>query len=807
MKFTIDWLKEHLETEASVDNIVDTLTMTGTEVEAVENQGKQLAAFTIARVISAEKHPNADRLKVCMVDTGHGEPVKVVCGAPNAKTGMMGVFAPAGTYIPGTEFTLQKGVIRGEESNGMLCSERELMISDEHDGIIELASDAPLGKKYADYAGLNQVVVEVELTPNRGDCTGVYGLARELAAAGVGDLKDGSVAPVPATAGPTTVPIELRFEKDEPQACKMFAGRLIKNVKNGPSPDWMQARLRAIGLRPINALADITNYISYDRGRPLHVYDADKLSGTLHARMGIKGEKFDGLDDKPHEVDETMCVIADDNGVLGLGGILGGVASGCTEETTNVLIECAWFDPLVTAATGRKTGIVSDARYRFERTVDPAFVKPGLELATRMVLDICGGEACEPTYAGNVDIEEKIIDFPLSEIRRLTGLSISAAEARAVLKLLGFWSAGTGDLVKVAVPSWRPDVTIKADIVEEVMRIVGLDKVPVEPLERLAGVAEKMLTPIQNRRRIARRALAARGMDEAVTWSFVSESQATAFGGGAPALKLANPIASDLTDMRPSLLPGLLAAAQRNANRSYSDLALFEVGQIFTDDTPEGQRTFASGIRTGSAGPGGAGRHWRGAADAVDAFDAKADMSALFDALGIDMDKTQLVAEPADWAHPGRGGRVQLGPKNILGWFGELHPLQLAELDLTGPVVAFEINLDALPNPRKKATRAKPALNLSDLMPLKRDFAFIVDMDVKAGALLKAARSAHKNLISAVNLFDVFEGKSLGEGKKSMAIEVTMQPRDKTLTDEEIEAVSARIIAAVEKATGGALRQ
>ncbi|HHG89714.1 MAG TPA: phenylalanine--tRNA ligase subunit beta [Devosia sp.] len=807
MKFTIDWLKEHLETEASVEQIVDTLTMTGTEVEAVEDQGEALAAFTIARVISAEKHPNADRLKVCMVDTGKGEPVKVVCGAPNAKTGMKGVFAPAGTYIPGTDFTLQKGVIRGEESNGMLCSERELMISDEHDGIIELPEDAPLGEKYAEYAGLNSVVIEVELTPNRGDCTGVFGLARELAAAGVGDLKDGSVAPVPATAGPTPVPIELRFGPDEPQACRMFAGRLIKNVRNGPSPEWLQARLRAIGLRPINALADITNYISYDRGRPLHVYDADKLTGTVHARMGVTGEKFDGLDDKPHEVDETMCVIADDNGVLGLGGILGGVSTGCTEETTNVLIECAWFDPMVIAATGRKTGIVSDARYRFERTVDPAFVKPGLELASKMVRDICGGEPCEPAIAGNIDIEEKVIDFPLSEIKRLTGLSISAPEARAVLKLLGFWSAGSSDTIKVAVPSWRSDVAIKADLVEEVMRIVGLDKVPVEPLERLAGVAKKMLTPIQNRRRIARRALAARGMDEAVTWSFVSEQQARKFGGGNGALKLANPIASDLTDMRPSLLPGLLGAAQRNANRSFTDLALFEVGQVFADDTPEGQRSFASGIRTGTAGLLGSGRHWQSSAGAVDIFDVKADMAALLNALGIDMDKTQLVAEPADWAHPGRGGRVQLGPKNILGWFGELHPLRLTELDLTGPVVAFEIDLEALPNPRKKQTRAKPALNLSDLMPLSRDFAFIVDTDVPAGALLKAARSAHKNLVSEVSLFDVFEGKSLGEGKKSMAIEVTLQPRDKTLTDEEIEAVSARIIAAVEKATGGELRR
>ena len=807
MKFTIDWLKDHLETDASVEKIVDTLTVTGTEVEAVEDQGKQLEAFTVCRVISAEKHPNADRLKVCVVDTGQGEPVKVVCGAPNAKTGMMGVFAPAGAYIPGTDFTLQKGVIRGEESNGMLCSERELMISDNHEGIIELPQDAPLGEKYAHYAGLNNVVIEVELTPNRGDCTGVYGLARELAAAGVGDLKDGSVAPVPATAGPTPVPVELRFNEGEPQACKMFAGRLIKNVKNGPSPEWLQARLRAIGLRPINALADITNYISFDRGRPLHVYDADKLSGTVHARMGREGEKFDGLDDKSHTVDETMCVIADDNGVLGLGGILGGTSTSCLEETTNVLIECAWFDPLVIAATGRKTGIVSDARYRFERTVDPAFVKPGLELATKMVLDICGGEACAPTYAGDIEVEEKIIDFPVSEIARLTGLSLKLPEIKAVLKLLGFWVAGSGEVLKVAVPSWRPDVTIKADIVEEVMRIVGVDKVPVEPLKRLSGVAEKMLTPIQNRRRIARRALAARGHSEAVTWSFVSADQALRFGGGDPSLKLANPIASDLTHMRPSLLPGLLAAAGRNANRSFADLALFEVGQIFKDDTPDGQRTFASAIRTGTALMTGAGRHWQGAAGKVDVFEAKADMAALLNGLGVDMDKAQLVGEPASWAHPGRGGRVQLGPKRILGWFGELHPSLLADLGLAGPIVAFEIDLDALPVPRARPTRARPALDLSGQMPLTRDFAFIVEKNIAAGTLLRAARSAHKSLIADVNLFDVFEGESVGEGKKSLAIEVILQPRDKTLTDEEIEAVSATIVAAVEKATGGELRR
>ncbi|HEY8593640.1 MAG TPA: phenylalanine--tRNA ligase subunit beta [Devosiaceae bacterium] len=806
MKFTLDWLKEHLETEATAAEIAETLTMIGLEVEEVEDQGKALKPFRVAYVISAEKHPNADKLRVCMVDAGDGQPLKVVCGAPNARAGMKGVFAPVGTWIPGSDFVLQKGVIRGEDSNGMLCSGRELELNDDHSGIIELPEDAPVGASYADYAGLTGVVIDVAITPNRGDCTGIHGIARDLAAAGIGKLRDGAVPAVPATAGETPIPIELRFGDGENPACRMFAGRLIRNVKNGPSPDWLQARLRAVGLRPINALADITNYISFDRGRPLHVYDADKLKGTIHARMGRAGEKFLGLDDKEHEVDDTMCVIADDSGVLGLGGILGGEETGCTEETTNVLIECAWFDPESIAATGRKTGIVSDARYRFERHVDPEFVRPGIELATRMVLDLCGGEPCETRVAGDVAGKDTIIDFPLAEIRRLTGLDVPFAEVKTLLTALGFWISGAGDVVRIAVPSWRPDVTMKADIVEEVMRLVGTDRLPREPLPRLSGIAPIMLTTIQNRRRLARRALAARGLDEAITWSFISADLATRFGGGGDALKLANPIASDLTDMRPSLLPGLLSAAGRNQNRGFADLALFEVGQVFLSDAPDGQRTYATAIRTRTAGMNGGGRHWHDKAQPVDVFDAKADLGAALDALGVDIDKVQLVAEPPAWAHPGRGGRLQLGPKLILGWFGELHPRLVDDLEIDGPVVAFELDLDALPEPRRKPTRAKPALEMSDLMALTRDFAFVVDRDVPAAAILKAARGADKALIADVGVFDVFEGAHVGEGRKSVAIEVTLQPKGKTLTEEEIDAVSARIVSAVEKATGGTLR-
>ncbi|MCF6327783.1 MAG: phenylalanine--tRNA ligase subunit beta [Devosiaceae bacterium] len=806
MKFTIEWLKDHLDTDASVEQIVDTLTMTGTEVEAVEDGAKKLKDFIVCEVISAEKHPNADRLRVCMVNTGSGDPVKVVCGAPNAKTGMKGVFAAAGTYIPGTDFTLQKGKIRGEESNGMLCSERELLISNEHDGIIELPADAPVGQKYVDYANINDVLIEVEITPNRGDCVGIFGIARELAAAGIGKIKENTIKPSPSSGPSPIAPLEQRFLPDEPKTIRKFAARVFTNINNGPSPDWMQKRLLDVGLRPINSIVDITNFISLGWGRPLHAYDMDKLTGAPYLRNAKEGEEFLALDGKLHKLDNTMCVIADDSGAICLGGIMGGQATGVDGETTSVLLECASWDPLLIAKTGRKTGIVSDARYRLERSVDPALTISSMERATAMILEICGGEVYETAISGEDEAPDIVIDFPLSEVKRLTGLRIGDAEIKAALTLLGFWVSGPAKVVKVAVPSWRTDISIKADLVEEVMRIVGVDRVPVEPLPALSGVAQKTLIPIQNRRRIARRTLGANGMHEAVTWSFISKKQAQMFGGGTAELALANPISAELSDMRPSLLPGLLAASLRNANRSYSDLALFEVGQVFSSDMPEGQRTFASAIRSGSAGFNGAGRHWRSKEKKVDVFDAKADMAAVLSALGFDMDKAQLLDQSADWAHPGRGGRVQLGPKNILGWFGEIHPSILADLDISFPVVGFEIDLDALPRPKTKSSRTKPALKMSDLMPLKRDFAFIVDRDVLAGKLAKAAASANKNLISDVNIFDVFEGANLGENKKSIGLEVTIQPKENTLTDEEIENISISIIKSVEKASGGVLR-
>jgi len=806
MKFTLDWLKEHLDTDASADEIGKTLTLVGLELESMEDQGKALSAFVTAHIVSAEQHPNADKLRVCKVDAGTGELIDVVCGAPNARTGLKSVFAFPGTYIPGKDMTIGKGNIRGQVSNGMLCSNAELELSEDHDGIIELPEDTPVGMKYVDYAGINGVVFDISITPNRGDATGVYGIARDLAAFGLGTLKTTDMSPVPSKGASPIAPLPQLFSGDEPKTIRKFGGRYIKGVKNGPSPAWLQQRLRAVGLRPINAIVDITNLVSLGWGRPLHAYDADKIVGQPVLRNARAGETLDALDNKIYPLDETMTVIADDQGPLCLGGIMGGIRSGSTDGTVNVFMECASWDPELVARTGRKTGIVSDARYRLERNVDPALTEPGLELATRLVMELCGGEPMEPAISGEDVFANSVVEFPLAEVRRLTGLSVEPMIVTAILSRLGFEMSGKGETLTVKVPSWRPDVTQKADLVEEVMRMVGVDNIPVEPLPRLNHVAQRMLTTIQNRRRIARRALAARGLDEAVTWSFISHEEASRFGGGQETLQLANAIASDMTDMRPSLLPGLLAAVRRNGNRGSNDLALFEVGQVFLSDAPEGQHTYASGVRSGTAKLDGSGRHWSGKAEAVGVFDAKADLAAVLDALGVDIEKVQVLAEPPAWSHPGRGGRIALGPKVTLGWFGELHPAWIDALDLTGPVTAFEIDLDALPEPRKKATKTKPALDLSPLMPLSRDFAFVVDKAVTAGAILRAARGADKALIRDVNVFDVFEGVHVGEGKKSVAIEVTLQPTEKTLTDEEIDKVSAAIVGAVTKASGGVLR-
>jgi phenylalanyl-tRNA synthetase beta chain len=803
MKFTLSWLKDHLDTEATVDEIAETLTRIGLEVEEVYDPATALKDFRVAEVVKAKKHPDADKLQVLEVNTGK-ERLQVVCGAPNARVGLKGVFAPVGAYVPGIDLTLTKAKIRGVESNGMMLSQRELELSDEHSGIVELPAMARVGGPAAKALNLDDAVFDIAITPNRPDCLGVQGVARDLAAAGLGKLKKTTVRPLKGGFD-NPIAIKLEFPKGAKNACPVFAGRLVRDVKNGPSPEWLQRRLRAIGLRPINALADITNYIAYDRGRPLHVYDADKLQGAIRARLGKKGETFLALDGKTYEVNEEMCVIADEARVLGVGGVIGGEDTGCTEETTNVFIESAYFDPKRTARTGRTLNIQSDARFRFERGVDPEFVLPGLELATHMVVNICGGSPSTITVAGKPPRPNAPFKLDMTLISRLSGLSLPHRDIRRKFSALGLKLEGKANVLKVVPPSWRPDIAAPVDLVEEVVRLTGIDRVQPTPLERLSGVAAPVLTEPQARQKRVRRVLAARGLVEAVTWSFVPLEEAKLFGGGQPALTLDNPISTDLAQMRPSLLLGLITAAKRNRDRGFVDGGLFELGQAYRGAKPEDQFVAATGVRFGHAAFSGSGRHWSGEAPAADVFAAKADAVAALAALGFDQANMTVTREAPSWFHPGRFGVLKLGPKVTLGVFGELHPDILAKLDTEAPMIAFELFLDNLPPSKRKGT-AKPALEASDLQTVRRDFAFLVDNDVAAGDVVRAAMSADRALITDVGVFDVFTGKGVPEGKKSLAIEVTLQPRDKTLTDAEIDAVAEKVVVAVTKATGGELR-
>ncbi len=801
MKLTLSWLKDHLETDATLQEIVERLTSIGLEVERVDDKAA-LKPFVIAKVLTAVQHPDADRLRVLTVDTGNGAaPIQVVCGAPNARAGLIGAFAAPGTYVPGIDVTLSVGKIRGVESHGMMCSERELELSDEHDGIIDLPQDAPVGTSFAAYAHLDDPVIEINLTPNRPDAASIHGIARDLAASGLGRLK---TAPIEPVAGKGACPVAVRIEA--PELCPGFALRLVRGVKNGPSPRWLQQRLIAIGLRPINALVDITNYLTFDRGRPLHVFDAGKVAGDLVVRRATEGEKVLALDGRDYVLTPEMCVIADANGVESIAGVMGGEHSGSDEATTDVLIESALWEPLNVARTGRSLGIITDARYRFERGVDPEFMVPGLELATSMVLDFCGGTPSEMEVVGYAGHEPKVVSFPISEVKRLTGLDVPRAESLSILARLGFKAKGDGEVVDVEVPSWRPDVGGKADLVEEVMRIHGVDEIAPLPLVGHDAVNGKILTTLQVRTRAARRALAVRGMMEAVTWSFIPAKHAELFGGGRDGLKLANPIAADMSDMRPSLLPGLIAAAQRNADRGLGDVALFEVSGTYEGDTPEAQRRVAAGVRRGTAGLDGSGRFWSGNAKNVGVFDAKADAIAALEACGAPVERLQIEATAPQWYHPGRSGVIKLGPKVVLGHFGEFHPKTLEGLDVSGPLCGFEVYVDAVPEPKAKPTRTKPKLELSAFQAVKRDFAFVVDRSVEAGTLTRAALAADRKLIAAVSVFDVFEGASLGPDKKSVALEVSIQPVEKTLTDEDFEALAKRVVDNVGKQTGGVLR-
>ena len=793
MKFTLSWLKEHLDTDADVAAISETLTRIGLEVDGIEDPSAKLAAFTIAEVLSAERHPQADKLQILSVNIGAGDPVQVVCGAPNARAGMKGVFGAPGTYVPGSDITLKVAAIRGVESRGMMCSMRELELSDEHDGIISLPADAPVGARYTDYAALADPVFDVAITPNRQDCMGVRGIARDLAAAGLGRLKSLAEAyrvadfDLPRSgAGP-----EIRT--DDPAGCPAFHACTVSGVANGHSHPWMQAKLKAIGQKPISALVDITNFIMFDLGRPLHVYDRARLDGALVARKGRDGEQVQTLNGKTYTVDATMTVIADDMMVHDIGGIMGGMHSGCSATTTDVLIECAYFDPESIARTGQKLLLTSDARTRFERGVDPAFLDDGLAVATHLVRELCGGTPSDVVRAGVAPTDVKTVTYRPARVMGLAGIDVAEVEQADILARLGF-GVTRDDVWHITVPSWRRDVDGEADIVEEVVRIHGLDRVPATPLPRAEGVALPTATPAQRLERRLRRALAARGLDEAITWSFLPPAQADAFGGAA--WTLANPISTDMAAMRPSLLPGLLAAAKRNQDRGAASVRLFELGQRYLGD---GEHPTAALLLAGEA----RARGWQtGAALSFDAFDAKAEALAALAAAGAPVDRLS-VAPPVDpWWHPGRSGRLVLG-KVALADFGMVHPATLAQFDVRGAVAAVELYLDALPPPRSR--KARGAFAPPVLQAVTRDFAFVGDDTLAADALVRAASGADKALTTNVRVFDRYAGERLGAGKISLAIEVTLQPTTATLTDTEIEAVSARIIAAAAK-LGATLR-
>nr|WP_321249424.1 phenylalanine--tRNA ligase subunit beta [uncultured Ruegeria sp.] len=797
MKFTLSWLKDHLDTDASVDEIAEALTDLGLEVEEIVNPADRLKDFRLGYVKHAEKHPDADKLRVCKVETDEGE-LQIICGAPNAREGITVVVCKPGMYIPGLDLTISVGKIRGVESFGMMASERELELSDEHDGIIELPS-GEVGDRFVDWLAENDPskvdpMIEIAITPNRPDALGVEGIARDLAARGIGTLKQRDYVPVP---GDYESPIKVTIDEDTLDGCPHFTGRLIRGVKNGPSPQWLQDQLKAIGLRPISALVDITNYMTFDHNRPLHVFDADKVQGNLRVHRAKGGEKLVALDEKEYTIQPGMMVISDDKGPESIAGIMGGQETGCTEETVNVFLESAFWDHVQIALTGRALRINSDARYRFERGVDPEYTREGLEHATQMILDICGGEVSNVVEAGKAPNHARAYKLDAARVRSLVGMDIPESEQRQTLTRLGFRLEGE----MAHVPSWRPDVMGEADLVEEVARIASLTKLQGKPLPRVTdGIPKPVMTPAQRRQSMARRTCAALGYNECVSYTFIDQASAALFGGGDDATKLENPISSEMSHMRPDLLPGLLQAAARNQARGYADVALFEVGPVFHDGEPGDQKTQITGLLVGRNGP----KDVHGASRPVDVFDAKADAEAVLAAIGAPA-KVQVLRDGDTWWHPGRHGRICLGPKKVLGVFGELHPRVLQAMDIKGPAMAFTIWPDEVPLPRKSgATRA--ALELRDLQAVERDFAFVVDAGVEALTLVNAAAGADKALIEDVRVFDEFIGGSVGEGKKSLAITVRLQPTDKTLKEKDIEAVSARIVEKVVKATGGTLR-
>ena len=798
MKFTLSWLKQHLDTTASVDEITYALTDLGLEVEGVEDRGAKLADFTIGKVVSAEKHPDADRLRVCQVDTDEGIK-QIICGAPNAREGITVVVAKPGVYVPGIDTTIGVGKIRGIESFGMMASEREMELSDEHDGIIELPS-GNVGERFVDWLSEHNPakvdpVIEIAITPNRPDALGVRGIARDLAARGVGTLKP---AVEPGVEGAFPCPISVTIDEDTLDQCPVFFGRLIRGVENGPSPAWLQDRLRAIGLRPISFLVDVTNYFTFDRNRPLHVFDADKIAGdALRVHRAKGGEVLVGLDEKEYTFEANMTVISDAGGVESIGGVMGGMHTGCTEDTVNVFVEAAYFDPVRTAYTGRALRINSDARYRFERGIDPTFTPVGLDLACEMIVEHAGGEISSQVQAGHIPDVSRAYKLKPARVQSLVGMDIAEAEQRQTLTALGFRLDGN----MAHVPSWRPDVMGEADLVEEVARVASLTKLQGRPLPRVtSGVPKPVMTPMQRRLQAARRTSAALGYNECVTYSFIDQRSAGLFGGGDDATKLENPISSDMSHMRPALLPGLLQAAARNQARGFMDLALFEVGPAFHGGEPGEEHMLVSGLLVGRTGP----KDVHGASRPVDVFDVKTDAEAVLAAIGAPA-RVQILRGASDCWHPGRHGMICLGPKKVLGTYGELHPRVLDAMDIKGPAMAFTLWPGEVPMPRKSGAN-RGALDISDLQAVERDFAFVVDAEVEALTVVNAAAGADKALVENVRVFDEFIGGALGEGKKSLAITVRLQPRDKTLKDAEIEAVAKKVVDKVTKVTGGVLR-
>lgn len=795
MKFTLSWLKEHLETTASLGEITETLTRIGLEVEHIEDRAAPLAPFVVGHVMTAEQHPNADRLRVCTVSIGGDTVVEVVCGAPNARAGLKTAFAAIGSVIPATGDVLKAGAIRGVVSNGMLCSARELKLGDSHEGILELPEDSPAGAPIAPILGVDDPVIEINLTPNRADCAGVRGVARDLAAAGLGTLNPLAVEPVPGSF-PSTVGVTI----EDRSACPLFLARVVRGVRNGPSPAWLAERLTAIGLRPISTLVDVTNFFTFDRNRPLHVFDRARVAGdVLTVRSARAGETLEALNGKSYALEPGMTVIADGRGVESLGGVIGGTATGCELDTTEIVIECALFDPKRTAETGRKLQINTDARYRFERGLDPAAALEGMEAATRMILDLCGGEASEIVVAGAAPDWRRTIAFRPLRVAGLGGVGVTPERQREILTVLGCTIEQTGPDYAVTPPSWRGDIEGEADLVEEILRIEGYDHIPAIPLPRPSAIAKPAVDAAQRRVPWAKRVLAGRGLSEAVTWSFMDKTLAGLFRDD-PALDLLNPISADLATMRPTILANLIQAAARNAARGLPDVALFEVGPVFGTGGDWNQTTVAAGIRAGNA----RGRHWAGKAQPVDPFDAKADALALLAALGLDPAKIIVDPKPPTWFHPGQAATLKLGTAPI-GAFGTIHPDILEAIGLEGFCVGFSVDLGAVPQPRRKGAE-RPTLALSPFQPVRRDFAFIVADTVPAERLLRAVRGADRSLVVDVRLFDVYTGQGVESGKKSLAVEVTLQPTERTLTDADIEAVSNRIIAAATKETAATLR-